>query len=140
MALLSAVTPKPRIPTMLMFFNPRYRSECRHTQTAHPIMLMFSIPDTQQRANTENSKQIFAEKKMGGHSPNFHIYMSVSDLYIPTIDRPVLQQEIQGASGIDARFLKLSPASAFSPIMTKFSQYTPYFTCYLVLVSICWQH
>ena len=42
---------------------------------------------------------------------------------------------IQGASGIDARFLKLSPASAFSPIMTKFSQYTPHSTCYLVLYS-----
>jgi hypothetical protein len=46
---------------------------------------------------------------------------------------------IQGASGIDARFLKVSPASAVSPIMTKFSQYTPHSTCYLVLVSICWQ-
>jgi hypothetical protein len=32
---------------------------------------------------------------------------------------------IQGARGIVARFLKLSPASAVSPIMTKFSQYTP---------------
>ncbi len=34
-------------------------------------------------------------------------------------------RDIQGASGIDARFLKLSPVSAVSPIMTKFSQYTP---------------
>jgi hypothetical protein len=32
---------------------------------------------------------------------------------------------IQGARGIDARFLKLSPASAVGPIPTKFSQYTP---------------
>jgi hypothetical protein len=47
--------------------------------------------------------------------------------------------DIQGASGIVARFLKLSPASAISPIMTKFSQYTPHSTCYLVLVFICWQ-
>jgi hypothetical protein len=46
---------------------------------------------------------------------------------------------MQGASGIDARFLKLSPASAVSPIMTKISQYTPHSTCYLVLVFICWQ-
>ncbi len=38
---------------------------------------------------------------------------------------------LQGASGIDARFLKLSPASAVSPIMTKCSQYTPHSTCYL---------
>jgi hypothetical protein len=43
---------------------------------------------------------------------------------------------IQGASGIDARFLKLSPALTVSPIMTKFSQYNPY---YLELVSICRQ-
>ncbi len=27
---------------------------------------------------------------MRGHSPNFHIHMSVSDLYIPTIDLPIL--------------------------------------------------
>ena len=47
--------------------------------------------------------------------------------------------DIQGASGIAARFLKASPASAVSPIMTKFSQYTPHSTCYLVLVFICWQ-
>jgi hypothetical protein len=36
---------------------------------------------------------------------------------------------VQGARGIDARFLELSPASAVSPIMTKFSQYTPHSTC-----------
>jgi hypothetical protein len=28
-----------------------------------------------------------------GLSPNYHIYASVSDLYIPTIDLPILQQE-----------------------------------------------
>ncbi len=28
------------------------------------------------------------------HSPNFHIHVSVSDLYIPTIDLPILLQEI----------------------------------------------
>jgi hypothetical protein len=44
---------------------------------------------------------------------------------------------IQGASGIDARFLKLSPALTISPIMTKFSQCNPHSTCYyLLLVSI----
>ncbi len=36
-----------------------------------------------------------------------------------------------------ARFLKLSPASAVSPIITKFSQYSPHSTCYSLLVSIC---
>jgi hypothetical protein len=39
-----------------------------------------------QRHNTDNSKQIFPEKELGGHSPNFHIHVSLSDLYIPTID------------------------------------------------------
>jgi hypothetical protein len=38
-----------------------------------------------QRTNTENSKQIFPEKELRGHSPNFHIHVSVSDLYIPRI-------------------------------------------------------
>jgi hypothetical protein len=50
---------------------------------------------TLQRTNTENSKQIFPEKKLRGHSPNFHI-MSLSDLYIPTINLSILLQEICG--------------------------------------------
>ena len=51
---------------------------------------------TLQRTNTENSKQIFPEKELRGHSPNFHIHVSLSDLYIPTIDLPILLQEIRG--------------------------------------------
>ncbi len=39
-------------------------------------------PSSRQRSNTENSKQIFPEKELCGHSPNFHIHVSVSDLYI----------------------------------------------------------
>jgi hypothetical protein len=35
-----------------------------------------------QRQNTENSKQIFPEKELCGLSVNFHIHVSVSDLYI----------------------------------------------------------
>ncbi len=35
---------------------------------------------------TENSKQIFPEKELRGHSPDFHIHVPVSDSYIPTID------------------------------------------------------
>ncbi len=52
---------------------------------------------TLQRTNTKNPKQIFPEKELRGHSPNFHIHVSVSDLYIPTIDRPILLQEIYGS-------------------------------------------
>ncbi len=43
--------------------------------------------------NTENSKQIFPEKKFPGLSPDFHIHVPVSDLYIPTIGLPILLQE-----------------------------------------------
>jgi hypothetical protein len=51
---------------------------------------------TMQRTNTENWKQILPEKELRGHSPNFLIHVSVSDLYIPTIDLPILLQEICG--------------------------------------------
>jgi hypothetical protein len=50
---------------------------------------------TLQRNNTENLKLIFPEKELQGHSPNFHIHVSVpvSDLYIPTIDLPIPRKE-----------------------------------------------
>jgi hypothetical protein len=38
----------------------------------------------------------FPEKQLRGHSPNFHIHVSVSNLYIRTIDLPILLQEICG--------------------------------------------
>jgi hypothetical protein len=49
-----------------------------------------------QRTNTENSQQILPEKELRSHSSNFHIHVSVSDLYILTIDLPILLQEICG--------------------------------------------
>jgi hypothetical protein len=51
---------------------------------------------TLQRTNTENLKQIFPEKELRGHSPNFHIHVSVSDLYIATVGLPILLQKICG--------------------------------------------
>jgi hypothetical protein len=36
-----------------------------------------------QRQNAENLKQIFPEKEYRGLTPNFHIHVSVSELYIP---------------------------------------------------------
>jgi hypothetical protein len=48
------------------------------------------------RNNTTKSKQIFPEKELRGQSPNFHILVSVSDLYIHTVDLPLLMQEICG--------------------------------------------
>jgi hypothetical protein len=38
---------------------------------------------TLQRQNAENFKQIFPEKEYRGLSPNFHIYVFLSELYIP---------------------------------------------------------
>jgi hypothetical protein len=46
-----------------------------------------------QRHNAENLKQIFPEKELLGLSPNFHIHVSVSGVYIPTIGLPILRQE-----------------------------------------------
>jgi hypothetical protein len=38
-------------------------------------------------------KQISPAKELRGHSPNFHIHVSVSNLYIPTMDLLILLQE-----------------------------------------------
>jgi hypothetical protein len=45
-----------------------------------------------QRHNTENSKQIVFEEELRDLSPNFHIHVFVSDLYIPTIGLTILLQ------------------------------------------------
>jgi len=52
--------------------------------------------DALQRTNTENLKQIFPEKELRGQSPNFHIHVFESDLYIHTNDLPIPLQEICG--------------------------------------------
>jgi hypothetical protein len=46
-----------------------------------------------QRTNTENSKQVFTEKELRCHCPNFHIHVYVSDLYFPTNDLPILLEK-----------------------------------------------
>ncbi len=48
------------------------------------------------RNNAKNFKQIFPENDLRGHSPNFNIYVAVSNFYIPTMDLPILPQEICG--------------------------------------------
>jgi hypothetical protein len=45
---------------------------------------------------TENSTHIFPEMKLHGLVPNFHIPVSVCDLYIPVIGLPILLQQIGG--------------------------------------------
>jgi hypothetical protein len=49
---------------------------------------------TLQRKNAEKLKQIFPEKEYRGLSPNFHILVTLSELYIPTMGLPVLLEEI----------------------------------------------
>jgi hypothetical protein len=49
-----------------------------------------------QRQNAENLKQKFPEKEYRGISPNFHIHVSVSKLYIPTMGLSFLLEEICG--------------------------------------------
>jgi hypothetical protein len=51
-------------------------------------------PYALQRQNAENLKQIFPEKEYRGLNPNFHIHVSVSEVYIPTMGLPVLLEEI----------------------------------------------
>jgi hypothetical protein len=51
---------------------------------------------TLQRQNAENLKQIFPEKEYRGLSPNFHIHVSVSELYITKMGLPFLLEEICG--------------------------------------------
>jgi hypothetical protein len=55
-----------------------------------------TMTGTQQRQNAENLKQILPEKEYPGNSPNFHIHVSVSELYIPTMGLPFLLEEICG--------------------------------------------
>ncbi len=49
-----------------------------------------------QRTHTENLTQILPENEQRGHSPNFHIHVSVRNLYNPKINLAVLLQEICG--------------------------------------------
>jgi hypothetical protein len=49
---------------------------------------------TLHKQNAENLKQIFPEKEYRGLSLNFHIHVSVSKLYIPTMGLPIPLEEI----------------------------------------------
>jgi hypothetical protein len=72
-----------------------YLSRCSYNISSDAIHSRTFNP-TLQRTNAENSKQIFPERELYGHCPKFHIHVSVSDLYIPMIDLPILLQEICG--------------------------------------------
>jgi hypothetical protein len=58
----------------------------------------------------QNPIYVLREKKLRGLSPNFHIYVSVSDLYIPPIGPPIFLQrmnrtEISGLNGVICQIL-----------------------------------
>ncbi len=60
---------------------------------AVPVQILIRASKNQYRKfETNISRKGIAR----GHSPNFHIHVSVSDLYIPTIDLRILLQEICG--------------------------------------------
>jgi hypothetical protein len=60
--------------------------------SAKKLLLLF-LYNALQRHNTENSKPLFPAKELCGFSPDFHIHVSVSDLFIPAIILPILLQE-----------------------------------------------
>jgi hypothetical protein len=69
------------------------------------VTVLYAPPEqdvsTLQRQNAKNLKQIFPEEEYRGLSPNFHIHVSVSELYctvlyIPTMGLPFLLEEICG--------------------------------------------
>jgi hypothetical protein len=75
-----------------------------------------------------------------GINTHYHVYpMALNIVYREELQLQFPSIVVQGASGIDARFLKWSPALTVCPIMAKFSQYNPHSTYHLVLVSICRQ-
>ncbi len=74
-----------------------YTVYARNQQQAHQLVSLdnYTLLHTA-KINTENSKQIFPEKEFHSLSPTFHIHVTVIDLYSPTIDLPILLQEIRG--------------------------------------------
>jgi hypothetical protein len=86
-----------------------------------PENLVRDIPAALQRQNAENLKQIFPEKEYRGLSPNFHIHVSLSELYIPTMGLPFLLEKICGPilgiykSLTDTRMWKIGAEATLFP-------------------------
>jgi hypothetical protein len=88
-SLSSAVSQNTGFPT------PCHQLSAR-TRVPHSLSSAVKHEASLQRQNAENLKQIFPEKEYRGLSPNFHIHVSVSELYVPTIGLPFLLEEICG--------------------------------------------
>ncbi len=78
-AAIIAITSKS---TAIISISSKYTAIIAITSTCAPTV-------ARQRHCLENSKQIFPEIKLRGLVPSFHIHVSVSDLYIPTIGPPI---------------------------------------------------
>ncbi len=71
------------------------------SQNQRTFLLLVLIPCNKMESNTAKNQYLKFEtnirrKGFRGHCPNFHIHMSMRDLYIPTIDLSILLQEICG--------------------------------------------
>jgi hypothetical protein len=80
---------------LLQYLNPRQFDRNRDMvhKVVRALVAQIPIPKNQNRKFETN---IFSEKELRGHSPNFHIHVSVNDLYITTVGLPILLQEICG--------------------------------------------
>ncbi len=68
----------------LLLIHYWYGSPLRKASNPLPILARRMAGSIQTGEHRENSKQIFPEKELHSHSPtNFHIHVSVSDLFIP---------------------------------------------------------
>ncbi len=90
--------PKPKIFFKIIYdpfiFAKNSFSKIWSTNCDKDGFMCWSWATTLQRQNAENLKQIVPEKEYQGLSPNFHIHVSVSELYFPTMGLPVLLEEI----------------------------------------------
>jgi hypothetical protein len=80
----------------LLLAKGDYYLPSRRLEEGEGEISLFPPPLLAHCKDKENSKQIFPEKELRCLSPNFHIYVSVSDLYIPTIGLPILLQDNMG--------------------------------------------
>jgi hypothetical protein len=54
---------------------------------------MYSSNTAKTQYRKFETNTVFPENELHGLSPNYHIHVSVSNLYITTIGLPILQQE-----------------------------------------------
>ncbi len=62
--------------------SPKWCCRGQFFKHPNPIFFLKRQNNTLQRTNIENWMQIFSEKDLRGHSPHFHIHVSVRAIYI----------------------------------------------------------